>query len=334
MKKIFVSVFLFFILFQSKNIFALELNKNTDQIYASGDTIGLDINLGLAVVGTFGVKEGNKIQQPWKIADIKEGDSIIRFAGEEVLTQTDLQKLIAVAKNNETNITIQRDGEILEKRIKAAKKTDGTYSLGLYIRDKVLGIGTLTYVIPGENIYGSLGHSVKSPEIKGGSLKEAIVTEIKKADFGRVGEKNAEIKKTILGTIEKNTETGVHGKINNESYTFNSLRPLLVETRDRVKPGKATILTCIDGKNVEEFKIEIVEAYTQARKDVKGMKIKVTDERLIEKTGGIIQGMSGSPIIQNGRLVGAVTHVLINNPLEGYAIYIEWMLEDMGVYVK
>lgn len=334
MKKILNVLLIIIFIFSFSRIKALDININESPLLVSGKAVGLELNLGLKVMGTYAVKdEDDNLIKPWESSGIKTNDIIVKYNDKEVSLLKDLQKEMSKSNYEETNIEFIRNSKNIVKKIKPVLKFDGSYSLGLYIKDKVLGVGTLTYVLRDNNNFGSLGHNIKiDGDIQNGLLKDASVYDINKASNGVVGQKNATVSNEVIGKILKNTTTGVHGIFNN----INTLdyKELYIGKKEDVKPGKASILTCIDNKKIEEFSIEILDAYKQNVKDIKSMKIRVTDERLLSKTGGIIQGMSGSPIIQNNKIIGAVTHVIVNNPKEGYGIYIEWMLNDMDIYIK
>ncbi len=292
------------------------------------------MNTGVEVLGTYSIKVKGKTYSPWHDAGIKVGDKIIMADNQEVKSLSDLLDVLKNCNNKSFPIVYVHNNEEIMKMIKPVLKEDGSYSLGIYVKDKIVGVGTLTYIIPTHNIYGALGHSISDNcTFIEGVISHANVVDIKKATENNVGEKRATIDDMEIGDIVKNTETGIHGKVSSIDQ-FNSLRRYKIGKRDTVKKGSASILTTIDGKNIEEFSIEIVGIEKQDKKDIKGLKIKITDERLLDKTGGIVQGMSGSPIIQNGNIIGALTHVLVSNPDMGYGIYIEWMLLDMDIHLE
>ncbi len=313
---------------------ALVLDTQKDKILVSGDTIGLSVSSGVEVIGTFGVKTEDGIKKPWKGSTVQKGDKILSINGEKVDSIDDVKK--CVNNSNDVNVTLQieRNGQKINETIQRVKKENGEYTIGLYIKDKILGVGTLTYVIKDAGIFGSLGHNLNATlgEIDGYVIDADLIS-VKKADNGIVGEKNARIGTDKFGTIEKNTTTGIHGYINS-NYNLSNLPEYQVAKKEEVREGTAYILANIDGNLIEKFEIEIFDLKNQKVKDTKSFKIRVTDRKLIDKTGGIIQGMSGSPIIQNNKIIGAVTHVFINNPDEGYGIFIEWMLDDMDVDLK
>ncbi len=316
------------------NLDALVLDTNKEKILVSGDTIGLSVSSGVEVIGTFGVKTENGIEKPWKETSIQKGDKILSINGVNVNTIDDVKNYVSSAKDNNIKLKLERNGQSLEEGIERVKRENGEYTIGLYIKDKVLGVGTLTYVIKDEGIFGSLGHNLNtSLGDTEGYIIDADLISVKKAKDGVVGEKKARIGSEKVGTIEKNTTTGIHGYINSD-YDLSGFKEYTVARKEEVKEGKAYILANVDGNAIDKFEIEIFDIKNQKTKDTKSFKIRVVDKTLLDKTGGIIQGMSGSPIIQDNKIVGAVTHVFINNPNEGYGIFIEWMLDDMGVDLK
>lgn len=240
-------------------------------------------------------------------------------------------------------MSIKRNGQIVDKQLKPAFDVeDQAWRLGLYIRDSAAGVGTLTFYAPEQGVYGALGHVITDMdtqtaiEVEDGQVLQSSVTSINKSQHGEPGEKRAHFLKEgkILGNVVRNTPFGIFGKMKNVPTHGYDSKPLPVAFAEEVKEGPAEILTVIGGQKVEKFKIDIVHVTKQSSPATKGMVIKITDKRLIENTGGIVQGMSGSPIIQNGKLVGAVTHVFVNDPTSGYGCFIEWMLQDAGVLMK
>lgn len=327
MKKIFVSFLLILFLLFTKEANAYTLNSETDKVYIGGETVGLKLNTGVKVIKTYAIVEGINLLKPWDEAGIKEEDIILSYAGNKVLSTKDLLNAISNNKEKMVELIIMRGNVEIKTKIKPVVKDD-SYSLGIYVKDNVMGVGTLTYVIPDSNIFGALGHRIEGAKDVGGEMFEATVTGIKKGIVGEAGSKQASIKTTNIGKIEKNTITGLHGIYNGYK---NDKDLIMIAKKEEVHTGSAQILTCVNKNYVEHFDIEIVAITKQNKKDIKGIKFIVTDKELLAKTNGIVQGMSGSPIIQNGKLIGAVTHVLVNNPHEGYGIYIEFMLDDMGI---
>ena len=327
MKKIiFIFMFFFLLLFTTKAE-AYTLNTKEDKIYLGGETVGLKLNTGVKVVKTYALVDGINLLKPWEEAGIKEDDYIVSYNNKIIKSTKDLFEAIKEYKTMKVPITIKREDKEIKTSIKPVYLED-SYSLGLYVKDNISGLGTLTYVIPNSNIFGALGHQIDGVKDVGGNMYEATVTGIKKGSVGEAGSKIADIKTKNIGTIEKNTITGLHGIYKGKKSNSDLIS---VGKKEEVTLGYAQIRTCINQNEVEYFDIDIVSLQKQKSKDVKGIKFKVTDERLIDKANGIVQGMSGSPIIQNDKIIGAVTHVLINDPLEGYGIYIEFMLSDMDI---
>ncbi len=331
MKKIFLILVLTVLSFFIINVNAYEINKN-DKIYVSGQTIGIKLETGVVVMGTYGVNSNKKIYTPWSTSNVKEGDVIVSFNNQTITTIKSLLRALSESQGNESTITINRKGSIIDSKITPVIKDDKSYSLGLYIKDYIMGVGTLTYIIPGVNLYGSLGHSITDANGYGGQIYEAEVNEIIKPTKNAAGEKRAKIINDDIGNIVKNSLTGVHGYVD-KSYNYNGLPLMNIGLRGEVKTGKAEILTCISKTEVKKYEIEITEVKKQDSKDIKGIKFKVLDKELLNKTSGIVQGMSGSPIIQDNKIIGAVTHVSLSDSKIGYGIYIEFMLEEMDVYI-
>lgn len=320
------------------------------RVIPGGQTIGVKVkSAGILVVGhhqVAGNKGSNGMKQsPGEAAGLKLGDLIVKING---ISINEVQKVAELSEKAGTNkqplnITYKRDGHLAETKLTPIfDAEDKAWRLGLYIRDSAAGVGTLTFYAPDQGVYGALGHVItdmdtQTPiEVGEGQILQSSVTSINKSQSGEPGEKRAHFVKEgkILGSVERNTPFGIFGKMNEtptHSYNDNSVP---VSFAEDVKEGPAQILTVIEAQKVERFDIEIVHVSKQSGPATKGMVIKVTDKRLLSKTGGIVQGMSGSPIIQNGKLVGAVTHVFVNDPASGYGCFIEWMLQDAGILLK
>jgi len=234
---------------------------------------------------------------------------------------------------------MRNDKELTTSLNPAYDQQDRAWRLGLYIRDSAAGVGTLTFYAPDHGVYGALGHIItdmntQTPIVVGsGQILQSSVTSISKSESGEPGEKRAHFLKEgkTLGNIERNTNFGIFGKMSQNPEHSLYEKPIPVAFSEEVKEGPAEILTVVEGQRVERFKVEIVHVSKQSAPETKGLVIRITDPRLVEKTGGIVQGMSGSPILQNGKLIGAVTHVFVNDPKSGYGCFIEWMLQDAGI---
>ena len=323
MKKIILSIFIILILISTKMVNAF--NIDSDYLYVSGATIGIKVDTSLVVEGTYPIKVKNKVFKPWE-DKIYTNDIIKSINGLEVNSLKELLNVLGKIDDYNLEVIIIRNNIEQKLNYDAVLKENKEYSLGLYVKDQIQGIGTLTYVISDEKKYGALGHSINDDlGLVSGRIYKAEVTSLTKANKYESGYKNAKFKDEELGDIDKNNLTGLHG-----DYTenYDDMLHMKCKKASEVKVGKAYILTCIEDDKIERFEIEIIQVKKQNKKDIKGLKIKVTDKKLIAKSGGIVRGMSGSPIIQDDLLVGAVTHVTLDNATLGYGIFIEYMIED------
>ncbi|MBE6137432.1 MAG: PDZ domain-containing protein [Erysipelotrichaceae bacterium] len=330
MKKLVTIILLLFTLCISVNVLAYDISKD-DKLYVSGESIGIKLNCGIEIVGTFGITKDNKVYKPWEESGITEGDKLTSFNGKTIEKTNDLLALLAQSNGKKSNITFIRNNKEYSSTITPVEKNN-QYTLGLYIKDSILGVGTLTYYIKEANVFGSLGHKITNEDFYTGEIYEASVNSIVKPERNQAGEKKATISGNKIGTVIENTITGVHGN-GSSKININEMEYLNFKTRDEINLGPAEIWTCISNDKVERFDIEITALEKQSSKAIKGITFKVVDEELIKSCGGIVQGMSGSPIVQDNKLIGAVTHVSIKEPVNAYGIYIEWMFEDMGITV-
>lgn len=322
---VFLSFFLLFIcLISSSIVYA----KDDIYVIPGGDAIGLKLDTGVYVAGKFQVSTKNTKLTPWKNSDIEEGDHIISCNGITVMKTADLNRLIQNTENNMATLEIQRNSECFTTEIDVVKTINGEQTIGLYVKDRLIGIGTLTFIDPENKTFASLGHGISDKSLNFGSVSGELVLSkiegIKKGIPGTSGEKRASISSGNIGSISINSITGVYGKIN----TIDKRKTIRVATQSEIKKGSAKILTVIDGDKIESFNIEVIGINHQDSRGVKGIKIKVTDQRLIDVAGGIVQGMSGSPIIQNNMIIGAVSHVSLEDPTIGYGMHIEWMINE------
>ena len=310
------------------------------KLYPGGTSVGIKLSTeGVLVVGFSKVDgvNGSEIS-PAKNAGIQLGDVLLKVNEEAIESSKQLSSILRNNNSSSVNIEFLRDGCKFNKEVELIKEGD-EYKLGLWVRDSTAGIGTLTFYHKDSETFGALGHPITDGDtnttftIKEGELLSASVLSVRKGEKGTPGELRGLFvnEKNSIGNIQNNTSSGIFGQsyvplVNSE---FN--QPMSIGYRNEITEGKATIITTIDDSGPKEYEIEIVKLLQQDKPGPKSMIIKVTDEELLSKTGGIVQGMSGSPIIQNNKIVGAVTHVLINKPDIGYGIYIEWMLEDAGI---
>jgi len=315
------------------------------KVVPGGQSIGVKLNtVGVLVVGHHLIETENGKSSPGEIAGIKMGDFITAINGNPIQKMSDVSQYVQKAgeENIPLQLVVQRENETINTKLMPLKdKTEQIYKLGLYIRDSAAGIGTMTFYHPDTKKYGALGHVISDSDtkkpivVKDGQVVSSTVTSIEKGSNGDPGEKLARFSpnKEVLGNIKRNSPFGIFGSLKKQISNGNYDEAIPITLSHQVKEGPAQILTVVNGTKVEPFDINIVTTIPQKIPSIKGMIIKVTDEELLKKTGGIVQGMSGSPIIQDGKLVGAVTHVFVNDPTSGYGVHIEWMLHEAGINI-
>lgn len=299
----------------------------SDKVILGGNNIGITVNTKEAIVVGFYKVNGKYIA---KEQGVKENDKITHVENDKVDCIDDLiAKINKYIKNNEVNITVLRDGISVPIKLKLVKEGE-TYKTGLFIKDEITGIGTLTYIDPNTKIYGALGHEITErttnnvADIKGGKIFKAIITGTVKSTLTKTGEKRAKFDSSeVYGSIDSNTKKGIYG-IYSSSIDENKL--IDVANPNEIKEGKASIFTVLDGNVVDEFEINIIKINSDS--STKNILFEITDKRLLDMTGGVIKGMSGSPIVQNNKIVGAVTHAIVNDAYRGYGIFITKMLEE------
>ena len=299
----------------------------SNYIIPGGETLGIEVNSdGVMVIGFYQVNGKYNKGNP----TIKAGDYIIKINETYVNTIDELTKAIEENVNDkEVIVTLKRDGKEKTSKLELIKDED-IYKTGLYVKDSITGTGTLSYIDPETKIFGALGHEIIESstnnivEIKKGTIFRNYITSIDKSRVGYAGSKNAKFYyNTKYGDIMKNTNVGIYGLYSAELPNKETME---VAEKNEVKVGKAQIATVLSKENIKYFDIEITKVDETAK--VKNISFKITDEELLDKTGGVVQGMSGSPIIQNNKIIGAVTHVIIDNPVTGYGLFITTMLEE------
>lgn len=292
-----------------------------------GYPLGINVkSKGLIITSKQEVITSKGVEVPFGDVDIKSGDLLISIDGINVESQSDVEK--AVADKDSVTVVIEKNGEEYSYVIKTAEDVlSGKKRLGLWLKDGISGIGTLTYVNPDNMRYGALGHPIEeNKEYREGHIYEADVYGYVKGEKGAAGELSGNFDvRNVTGTIEKNTKFGIFGKYTGD---IDDMKRVKLGTKSEVKPGKAYIYTTINGNKPEKYEIEIIKCNVQNKAQNKGMVIRITDKNLLNKTNGILQGMSGSPIIQNDKLIGAVTHVFINDPTKGFGMYIDFMINN------
>ena len=319
-----------------KNIDVSVLPKTT--VIPVGNIAGVKLyTSGVLVVGMSEIEgKDNKTYKPYENSGIEEGDTIVKVNNNTISSTDELIKNVNMSNGEKIEIQYIHDEETKECSIMPVKTENEEYKLGLWVRDSAAGVGTVTFYEPSTQKFGALGHGITDIDtgdllnIASGEFVTANILNIKKGENGNPGKIQGTVEEQeTIGKISKNTEFGIYGKIDNmSSLNIDKSKEMEVALRDEIELGKATILCSLDNQSVKEYEIEITKIYKDNNYNNKSMEIRVTDEELIEKTGGIIQGMSGSPIIQNGKFVGAVTHVLVNSATEGYAIFGDLMLKQ------
>lgn len=265
---------------------------------------------------------------------VSSGDYIVEVNHQKIDGKKQLIDLVEHLDGGSVLLTVRREDLILEKKLTPVQISKGDYRLGIWVRDNVQGLGTITFLTK-ENGFGALGHGIHDIDtstllaIRQGTLYRTSIQKIQKGSKGSPGTMEGIIVYSPfheLGTIEKNTDAGIYGTVNSGSGWGEEIS-VQTAKKEEIEIGNAKIRCCIDGK-IEEYEIRVTEIDKDPEQVNKGMVIQVTDPKLLKKTGGIIQGMSGSPILQNGKLIGAVTHVFVQNSTKGYGIFIENMLNE------
>ncbi|MCI5790099.1 MAG: hypothetical protein MR031_05365 [Tenericutes bacterium] len=307
--------------------FLLLLPVNTlaysNYVITGGETIGIEVNsLGIMVVGFYDVNNKSIA----KDAGFMIGDRILEVNGNEVSNINEMINNVG----EETDFTVVRDSKIKHIKLKSDRDASGILKTGLYVKDRISGIGTLTYIDPESKVFGALGHEILETttitkfEIKDGKIYDATVNEIVKSRNGRAGEKSARYDRNNLeGTVNKNETSGIYG-IYQEDFT--DREKMKVGKVSEIKLGEALIRTVVHDNEIEDFEINILNINKDS--ETKNILFEVVSPTLLELTGGIVQGMSGSPIIQDDKIIGAVNYVIVNDTAKGYGIFITTMLEE------
>lgn len=308
-----------------------DVSGDDDYVHIGGTPIGISVNAGgLIVVDKCAVKTDVGDVYPTARADVKSGDVILSVDGEDVTSIYKLKNILGKSEFGAVTLKINRKGRVFDVKVNATKDTLGQFKLGLALKEDVSGVGTLTFVTRNGK-FGALGHHICDNEsglceqLNSGKIYNVNVDGVVKGEKGKAGGLIAEVNKIgqSIGDVDCNTDIGIYGDFNGE----NRGDLYKIAAKGEAKIGKAQVLTTIDGQNPQFYDIDIVKVVTQNSVNEKGMVVSVTDKRLIEKTGGIVQGMSGSPIVQNGILIGAITHVFVQDPTRGYAVHSRFMYE-------
>ena len=317
-------------------IVILAITINPIALYAislipGGDSIGIELNYqGVVITGGYKIKTADTTYDPLA-EDFNVGDIIVEIDGQKVTTIEELSKFIKTGGSEKSNydLTIIRNKERLHRNLQVFLEKQ-EFTTGLYVKDAISGVGTLTFYNPADNTFGALGHAMSDTKLninsllQSGNIYESSVTGIKKASPNSSGNKIADISNIEIGSINSHNQFGIYGTYN---YDISNRKAMDTASKDEIKLGKAYFLTVLNGQEIQKCEIEITKLNDQDSVKEKGIEFKVTDQNVIDKANGIIQGMSGSPIIQDDKIIGCVTHVSGNNPMTGFGLYIEWMLE-------
>ena len=308
------------------------------EVVPGGDIFGLRLfTAGVIVVETETIETEAGRVSPAKQAGLQPGDVILSLNGEPVRSHTQFSALLADAEDTPLTVVYQRDGQQKETTFCAAYSTVyDRYMAGLWVRDSAAGIGTMTFYLPENGVYAGLGHAVCDVDtgevlpMYEGDIVAAVIHGCKKGIAGQAGELRGSFAGDRIGSLLLNTADGVYGAL--DSFDVNAAT-VEVAFPQEVETGEAQMISTVDDSGPQTFDVQI-EKVTPRDNEGRNMIIRVTDAKLLEKTGGIVQGMSGSPILQNGRLVGAVTHVFVNDPQRGYAIFAQTMAQNCRAIVE
>ncbi len=301
-------------------------------IVVSGQTVLINAQYeGVLVSGEFDFFWNDQLISNKPSDSIQTGDLIVEINGTEISSCKDLNRVLSLTPVTETYLdaTVERGlKQVSAKLYIYYEKNDNTFKTGFYVKDHISGVGTLTYYDPSNHSYGALGHEITekttgtTADIHQGELLAGQVTSIVPSLLNQPGEKVSRSTGLYLGNIQLNNQFGIFGTL--EHAIEGIILP--IASQHQIKTGPASILTVIQNDEVKEYQIEITRVHKQTSADIKGIEFKIIDDKLLNETGGIIQGMSGSPILQNGKIIGAVTHMIPSSPNKGYGVFIEWML--------
>ena len=316
----------------------VETIENTE-IVPVGKIIGMKLYTnGVLIVGMSEIENmENELVSPYQNCDIKQGDTILKVNDTEIENIENLKEVVNGSNGENVMLTLLRDGTVVTSNIIPVKTENDEYKLGLWVKDAATGVGTMTYYEKNTGSFAALGHGIvdgdtdKLIDIESGEIVTSDVVSITKAQINSPGEiRGSIINQKTIGNVNKNTQFGIYGILDNlTALNINTENAIPVALRNEIEVGDAKILCSLDGKNTKEYSIKIEKIYPNNNYNNKNMLVRVTDENLINTTGGIIRGLSGSPVIQNGKFVGAITNVLVSNPEIGYAIFGDMMVKEM-----
>jgi len=319
-----------FLLFNALKIHSVNATESR-QVYLGGDIWGFSYDgRGVLIVSNKGMGT--------ETSELQAGDIITDIDDIQISCVADIKEILNKGQEHKSVcVKIKRGNERIEKIVHPKFDTlTRQYKLGVWAKEGINGVGTVTYIDSLTGRYGALGHSMVDPtshtifEVESGKAQKCVVLGVKKAGRGSPGEIRAILPRTQseVGTIDKNCENGLYGVMDQNSLKNSGRIKVKLGGRLSAKPGKATIYSCIDGKNIRPYEIEIIKTNYAGSSKQKNLVFRVTDNVLLTTTGGIVQGMSGSPIVQDGKLIGAITHVFVNDPTKGFGIYIDNMINN------
>lgn len=311
------------------------------EVVPIGKIIGLRLYTnGVLIVGMSEIEDKNNVlNKPYENSDIEEGDTILKIDQKEIENIDSLKDVVNSSEGRDLEITLLRNGNVVTTSIKPIETEEREYKLGLWVKDAATGVGTMSFYEPVSKAFAVLGHGITDSDtdslinIDYGELVTSKVISLKRGEKESPGEiKGTIVNQQTIGEVSKNTQFGVYGTLNNlTALNIDTSKALKVALRDEIQEGEAKILCALDDSNTSrEYSIEIEKIYKDNDYNNKSMLIRVTDDELLNKTGGIIRGLSGAPIVQNGKFVGAVTNVLVSNPEIGYAIFADLMIKEIN----
>ena len=329
-------------LFQNDNLNTQTVAANITEgrkVIPLGDLVGLKLyTQGVLVVGISEIEgEDNKTYKPFEDAGIEQGDSILGINNEEVDSTQKLLACVSKSHGKPMKVTYLKDGEEKNATITPVKTGDNTYKLGLWVRDAAAGVGTLSFYDMQTKSVVSLGHGIQDidtgemVDISSGEFVTSTIVNVKRGEKNNPGKIEGSIENSKdIGDIYGNTKFGVYGHLQKEGLiSLDETKAMEVAERNEIKEGDASIICSLEDGKKEEYTVKIQKLFRNNNENNKSMIVKVTDQRLLDKTGGIVQGMSGSPILQNGKLIGVLTHVLVSDPTTGYGVFADLMIEGM-----
>ena len=309
--------------------------SETKSVFLGGQPFGVKFyNNGVVIINLESYYDGNRYICPAKEGGLKVNDIIKEANGEVICTNEALQEAAINSNGGTLTLKIEREGKEQTKNITPQKNTAGMYLIGAWVRDSCAGIGTITYYDAEKNYFAALGHGICDNDtslllpLGSGEAVYANINGVTKSSFGKAGSLNGYFTDNTIGYLTKNSDVGVYGTIS-DNFSNKETRIQIADNSD-IKTGNANLYTTIDGGEAQYYSIEITRIVNLDSNSNENFVIKITDEKLLNYCGGIVQGMSGSPIIQNNKLVGAVTHVFLNNPKEGYGVTVQNMVTNYG----